>query len=125
MTTKYGYALHELQFVDDGKKKTVAPGTTVSLPEEIYDDFEKLNALRAATKDEISIAKAKGPVGVTETPAQTDPAVAKADAEAAAAESAKATAKKADAKASEAAAAETDRNREAAKAAATKSDPLA
>lgn len=133
-------ALHELQYVDGDKKMTVSPNTTLSMSKETYDEFTGLNAIRAATSDEIDIAKSRGGEGVTETSVEAEQAAAEAAAKAAADESAKQEAAKADAKASEAVAAESDRNREAAKqeaaakvtkpaaakpVAASKNDPLA
>lgn len=115
MTTNYGYALHELHFVEGGEKVTVAPDSTVPLAKEILDDFVGLNAARVATNEEVSAAEARGFPGVTKTPASPSPAVTAAQAEAAAAEVAQAEQKRADAKQSEAVAAESDRNREAAK----------
>ena len=117
MTNKWAYALHELQFVDDDKKKTVAPKTTVSLPKGIYDDFFGLNAVRPATDDEIAAAKAKSGEGVTEAPVAPTAAEIEAAKEAAAKQAAADDAKAQDAKTSAAAAAESDRNREAAKTA--------
>lgn len=128
-------ALHELQFVDGDKKVTVNPNTTLSMSKETYDEFTGLNAIRAATDDEINIAKLRGGEGVIETSVEAEQAAAEAAVKAAADESAKQEAAKANAKASEAVAAESDRNREAAKqeaaakatkpAAASKNDPLA
>lgn len=118
MTTKYGFALHELHFVEDGEKVAVAANSTAPLTEDVFNEFVALNAVRYATKDEIAAAKAREFPGVTKTTASPSATVTKGEAKGAAAEAAKGEQKKSDAKASAAVAAESDRNREAAKQAA-------
>ncbi len=121
--THYVKALHELQFVDDGVKKTVTPGTVLPLTKALYDDFTGFNAVIDATDDEIALAKAKSGAGIVETPLETE-AERLAAIDKAAADAAKVEAAKSDAKASEKVAAQADANRESAKKPNTV-DPLA
>lgn len=125
----YAYAIHELQYVDGDVKKTVAPGTVVSLSKDIFNDFFGLNAVRAATEDEVKVAKASGAEGVVETPVTPTDAEIEAAKEAAAREAAARAAAEADKTESERVAREADAAREAAKKPAAKPaakpDPLA
>lgn len=111
--SKHAYAIHELHFADSEKKTAVAAGSTVSLSTEQFNEFEKLNAVRVATDDEVAAAKTKGFPGVTETAVSTNSAAAASAAQTSEAEAA--AQKLADAAASTSVAAQSDANREAAK----------
>jgi len=134
VSNKHAFAISELHFVDTEAKEKVAvqAHSTLSLPKEVYDDFDRLNAVRPATEDEFAAAKAREFPGVERTSLETPKSVVTATQEAEAAAAAAATAAKTDAKASEKVAAQSDANREAAKTGATggktadkPADPLA